>query len=88
MTSNGRCVFNAKGCDYSPAQEKNALCAVFNGLTCKKCVPGCYLSPKGMCKVPDPNCEEFDNVKECCNVCMHGYYLPKGARRCKAQHGY
>ena len=57
LTNKGRCVYNAEGCDYSPAQEENALCSKFKGTQCLSCVPGCYLNSRGVCKVPDPHCE-------------------------------
>ena len=81
-------MFNAKGCDYSPAQEENALCSFFKGLQCQACVQGCYLDPKGQCKLPDPNCDSFDTVNEKCRVCLDGYYLSSNGKKCVREADY
>lgn len=46
------------------------------------------MDPKGKCKLPDPNCDFFDNVNEKCKVCIVGYYLAKNGKNCVREAGY
>ena len=64
-------------CVYSPKvgdlRSKNVLCFVWEGQSCKECMPGTYLSSRGVCELIDPFCLNFDYKSERCSRCESGY---------------
>jgi hypothetical protein len=83
LTIRGKCVFNAIGaCEDLPEQENNPLCSKFNKLTCLSCVQGCYMNASGYCKIPDPNCINFDEAKEICRICVDNYSISSTSKTC------
>ena len=83
LTYNGRCAYIAEGANQNcPEQESNPLCAKFNLAACLSCVQGCYLNKSKVCKIPDPNCDRFDEDNEICKVCLPNYSLSQASRAC------
>lgn len=62
---NKRCVYvpvtNVSSPEY--IQAKNPLCFSWNGQRCVDCLPGTFLSSRGICELVDPFCSVFDYVQ-------------------------
>ena len=62
-----------KRCVYSPSEypvsspnylrQKNILCFGWRGTVCVECIPGAFLSSRGVCELVDPFCSLFDYSK-------------------------
>lgn len=75
--ANNKCVFipNNNPGSNGYMQSKNPLCFNWQGNRCLVCLPGTFLSSRGICELVDPFCQQFDQVLETCRQCEGGYRL-------------
>ncbi len=79
---NKRCVYSPPYQPNSPnyIRQKNILCFGWEGMKCVECIPGAFLSKRGVCELIDPFCSLFDYIREVCDTCEDGYSMRD--RRC------